>query len=332
MVALVRNPEEGFLLTVMITGGTGFLGSHLARHLLEQAGETDVVLFDAAPNPDLIGDIAERVTVVQGDVLEPTDLLSAMRRYNVNRIAHLAFVLTRGAVAHPYRAIKINTMGTANIFETSRIHGVERVVYASSAAVYGTRSTLDDDELDEEVVPNPDTIYGAAKLFNEQMADLYGKEHGLDLIGLRPVSIFGVGRGGRITSDAQHFMVRPELAALGRPIEMPPDDQVSDWMYVADAAAAWRLALAVKEPPHRIFNISSEHRRIGDATRHVRSLLPDAEIAVSTDPVTMLRSVSNRRLREGLGFEPRYTLEQGLEEYLSAVRLQAGLPPLAPPP
>ena len=319
-------------MAVMITGGAGFLGSHLARHLLDEAGETDVVLFDAAPNPDLIDDIAEHATVVQGDVLEPTDLLSAMRRFNVDRVVHLAFILTRGATANPYRAIKINTMGTANVFETCRIHGVERVVYASSAAVYGTRNSLDDEELDEETVPRPDTIYGAAKLFNEQMADLYGKEHGLDLIGLRPVSIFGVGRGGRITSDAQHFMVRPELAALGRPIEMPPDDQVSDWMYVADAAAAWRLALAAKDPPHRTFNISSERRRIGDATRHVRNLLPDAEIAVSAEPVSMLRSVSNRRLREELGFEPRYTLEEGLEEYLSAVRRQAGLSPLAPPP
>ncbi len=319
-------------MSVMITGGTGFLGSHLARYLLDQAGETGVVLFDAAPNPELIDDIVDRVSVVQGDVLEPTDLLSAMRRHDVDRVVHLAYVLTRGATANPYRAIKINTMGTANVFETSRIHGVERVAYASSAAVYGTRKTLEDEVLDEESPPVPDTIYGAAKLFNEQMADLYGKEQGLDLIGLRPVSVFGVGRGGRITSDAQHFMVRPELAALGRPIEMPPDDQVSDWMYVVDAAAAWHLALTVKSPPHRIFNISSERRPIGDATRHVRNLLPDAEISVSPEPVTTLRSVSNRRLREELGFTPRYTLEQGLDEYLGVVRRQAELPPLAPPP
>ena len=77
-------------MSIMITGGTGFLGSYLARHLLEEKGEPDLVLFEKYPNLSRVDDIRDRVTIVQGDVLEPLEVLSTMQRHDVDRVVHLA--------------------------------------------------------------------------------------------------------------------------------------------------------------------------------------------------------------------------------------------------
>ena len=316
-------------MSIMITGGTGFLGSHLARYLLDEVGERDVLLFEQSPVLDRIEDILDRVTIVQGDVLEPTSIVAAMKEHNVDRVVHLAFILTVGSYASTVRSVNVNCSGTANVFEAARIMEVSRVVYASSAAVYGHREALGDEEHDEDITPEPSSLYGAAKLFNEHLADTYFKQYGLDTIGLRPTSVFGLGRGQRVTSPRQHFMVQPELAAVGRKAVMPPDDQIVDWMYVADAAAAWHCALTAKDPPHRVFNMASERRPVGDCTRYVRAALPDSEIEVAAEPFGALRLVSNRRLREELGFTPRFTLETGYADYLNTVRARAGMGPVA---
>lgn len=307
-------------MAILITGGTGFLGSHLARHLVEVDGETDVVLFDAALNLRRVADLGERVTVVQGDVTEPTEVIEAMDRHGVDRVVHLAFLLTGGSAAGPLRAVKINCMGTANVFEAARLRGVRRLVYASSVAAYGHRLSLDDEEHDETTPPVPNTLYGAAKLFMEHLAETYHKGYGLDVIGLRPISVFGLGRGQRYGTARQHFMVRPEFAALGQPVVMPPDEMMVDWIYVKDAAKAWNCALNAPTPEHRVFNMAAERRPMGDYTAHARKLLPDASIEVSNEIEDSLRLVSAQRLRDELGFEPSYTLEEGLEDYLGEVK------------
>ena len=307
-------------MAILITGGTGFLGAHLARYLLGVDGKTHIVLFDAALNIARVADMADRVTLVRGDVTEPTEVIEAMDRHGVDRVVHLAFLLTTDSEAGPLRAVKVNCAGTANVFEAARLRGARRVVYASSVAAYGHRFSLDDEEHDETTPPVPTSLYGAAKLFIEQLAETYHQQYGLDVIGLRPTSVFGLGRGQRYRVPRQHFMVRPELAALGEPIVMPPDETMTDWIYVKDAAKAWSCALNAPTPEHRVFNMAAERRPIGDYTAHARALLPDASIEVSAEPENSLRLVSARRLKEKLGFEPSFTLEQGLEDYLDEVK------------
>jgi nucleoside-diphosphate-sugar epimerase len=324
-------------MSIMITGGTGFLGSYLARHLIQEKGETGIVLFDMYPNLSRVEEIQDRVAIVQGDVLEPGEILAAMKQHNVDRVVHLAFILggSQNDKFVPY--LRVQCMGTANVFEACRIHGVSRVVYASSVAVYGGNPNRDQ-EVDEDVVPKPRGLYGACKLWMEHIAEEYNTVHGLDVIGLRPTSVFGLGRGqrgsyaSRLTPipETPHFMVLPELAALGEPITMPPDDQETDWIYAADAAEAWYCALEAPSPEHKVFNMRSERRRIGDVTAHLRRILPDAQISVSDRPVNLTHLMNNERLRTELGFRARYTMETGLVDYLNRVRSQVGLPPVAP--
>src|SRR5262245_11689433 len=149
-------------MRVLITGGTGFLGADLARHLVREVGLEGVVLFDQYPRPDRVAEIRDRVTIVRGDVLEPQELLAALRRHNVDRVIHLAFILGQPDPERLVPYLRVQCMGTANVFEAARLHGAARVVYASSVAAYGLKP-IGTPPVDEDVPPAPDTYYGISK-------------------------------------------------------------------------------------------------------------------------------------------------------------------------
>jgi len=312
-------------MAILITGGTGFLGRHLTRHLL-QSGEKDLVVLDAVPNIAAIAEVASQVKVVQGDVMEVTALIDTIKKYQVDGIIHLAYFLGTGGIRNPLPSININCIGTTNIFEAARLTEISRVVYMSSVAVYPMRTTLSGPELHEDDPPAPDTVYGACKLFNEHIAQYYAQAYGLDPVGIRPTSVFGLGRGQRRGADSDHFMVSPELALLGKPVMLPPDEQISDWMYVLDAAEVFRRAYRAKDLKHRIFNMSGMCRKTGELTAYLREILPNATIGVNEKPMTMTSLVKTDRLRTELGFTPKYTVEEGIVAYLNDVRKREGMP------
>jgi len=312
-------------MATLITGGTGFLGRHLTRHLL-QSGEKDLVLLDAVPNMAAISEVAAQVKVVQGDVMEVTGLIDTIKKYNIEGIIHLAYFLGTGGMRNPLPSINVNCIGTTNIFEAARLTGITRVVYMSSVAVFPMRTTLTGRELSEDDPPAPDSVYGACKLFNEHIANYYAQAYGLDPVGIRPTSVFGMGRGQRRGADADHFMVLPELALLGHPVTMPPDGQVADWLYVLDAAEVFRRAYRAKDLKHRVFNMSGPSRRTGEITAYLREILPQAKISVSDKPFVVTSLLKTDRLRTELNFTPKYTVEDGILAYLNDVRRREGMP------
>jgi UDP-glucose 4-epimerase len=310
-------------MSILITGGTGFLGSHLTRHIVEQKGRDDVVLYDSLPVLDRISGIADRITVVRGDVLEIQSLLETMQRHEVDRVVHLAYIA--GGEVDPGRAVpyvRVQCLGTVNVFEAARIHGVKRVVNASSVAVYGApngRVASEDDPV------FPDRPYAACKAWSEHMAAMFNRWE-MEIVSLRVTSSMGVGRLGRatlaqgLTHERVSFMAAPELAALGRAVTMPPDDQLMDYVHAADSAEAFWCALTADELPHHVYNLRAEQRPVGDMTACMRRLLPQASISVSTEPLQQLQLMDNTRLVSELGFEPRYPLEAGIEQYIGEVR------------
>src|SRR5579875_42590 len=328
-------------MAIMITGGTGFLGSYLTRYLVLEKGISgkNLVLFDRYPNRDRIGEVANDVVMLTGDITEPSEIAAAMKAYEIDQIFHLAAILGEPAPAQVVSFMRVMCDGTLNVFEAARIFGVKRVVYASSVAVYGRasfRGKKITDELDEDDPPAPTTFYGMCKLYAENLAALYSRRFGLETVGLRPTSVFGLGRGARgsyasglLPPQDVHYMVLPEVAALGQPVEMPPDDTESDWIYAADAAEAWYRAMTTPNPPRRVYNLAAERRRMADITDHLRKLLPDAHITVSERRVQTTPNMNTTNLRRDLGFKPRYSVETGMIDYLNMVRKSAGLPPVS---
>ncbi|MBM4405538.1 MAG: NAD-dependent epimerase/dehydratase family protein [Chloroflexi bacterium] len=223
-------------MTVIITGRTGFIGSHIARHLVKRRGAAKVVLFDANPNHPRVADIEKNVVIVHGDLQEPMDLLQTMRAHDVERVAHLAYAIGSLANANPPRFVSIDAVGTTNVFEAARIHGVKRVVYASSLGVYPTSNAVESKAALEDEFPKPNTIYGACKVLNEVTAEVYRTQFGLDTIGIRLPRVFGHERLSRNLGSASMWGDVPGMVALGRPAELPPLNQLVDWVHVEDAA------------------------------------------------------------------------------------------------
>src|SRR5207249_1508030 len=157
----------------------------------------------------------------------------------------------------PY--LRVQCAGTANVFETARIHGVRRIANASSVAVFG-HAAPPSGGAGEEDPARPDDLYGACKLWSEHVAGVYNATHGMEILSLRVCSSMGIGRLNRaslasgLMAHRDNFMAYPELAAMGQPVTTPPDDQVSDFLYAADTALAFWLALTRPRPPHSVFH------------------------------------------------------------------------------
>ena len=312
----------------MITGGTGFLGSYLARYLVNEHGRSDVVLFEKYLNPERIRDIVDKVTVVQGDVQEPMELLEAMQQHQIDRVLHLAFI---AGVEEPGKALpylRFQCGATANVYECARLAGIRRVVNASSHAVYGARS--DKAVTEDDALRPGGQLYAACKIWTEHVAENYNQRYGMEIVSLRMQSAYGVGRvqrardwaAGLLNPDGwkkPNYRANAELAVLGQAVSMPPDAEIDDFLHAADTAQAFWLAATADKPESWVYNVGGEHRPIGDYTRILRELLPEAKVTVGPMPrnPTLLDST---RIREELGFAPKLSLEQGLAAYVAEVQ------------
>jgi UDP-glucose 4-epimerase len=320
-------------MAIMITGGTGFLGSYLARYLVNQEHREDVVIFEKFLNPGRIHDIVDKVTVVQGDVQEPLAVLEAMRTHNVDKVLHLAFI---AGVEEPGKALpylQFQCGATATVYECARLAGIKRVVNASSHAVYGAR--FDKAVTEDDTLRPGGQLYAACKIWTEHVAENYNQRYGMEIVSLRMQSGYGIGRvqrardwaAGLLNPDGwkkPNYRANAELAAQGHAVSMPPDEEIDDFLHASDTAQAFWLAATADKVPSAVYNVAGEHRPVGDYTRIMRELLPDAQVTVGPmqrNP-TLLDST---RIRAELGFAPKYTLETGLAEYVRDVKSRAGL-------
>jgi len=313
-------------MSILITGGTGFLGSYLARKLIKE-GVNDIVLFDAFPNMSNIDDIASQVKVIQGDFCEPSELLEVIKSNNVTDIFHLAYLLMESE-KFVSRAMRVNCLGTSDLFEVSRIAGVRRVIWASSGAVYGhfpETFSEDDEPFSEESPKSPDSMYGASKLFNESTAETYTKRRGLDHIGFRLGSIYGLGRGSRASTVPDVYSSLIENSFFGKECLAPPAEQHYPWTYVKDVANAFYTAYRFQgKPPVRIFNVCGESRTIGEVADYLKSILPKTDIKFGTKPVGRLAVCKADRIEKILGFKAEYTMEKGVDDYIKELKARKG--------
>ena len=320
-------------MTIMITGGTGFLGSYLARYLVNVHERSDVVIFEKNLNAPRIRDIHDRVQVVQGDVQEPQELLEAMEAHAVDRIIHLAFIAGTEEPGRALPYLRFQCMATANLYECARLRGIKRVVNASSHAVYGARTDGRAVTEDDPVRPGAQ-LYATCKVWTEHVAENYNQRYGMEIVSLRLQSAYGIGRvhrardwaAGLLNPDGwkkPNYRANAELAAMGEPVSMPPDHEIDDFIHAADAAQAFWLAASADKLPSPVYNVAGEHRPIGDYTHILRGLLPGAAISVAPQGrnPTLLDST---RIRSELGFQPRFPLEIGLPAYVSEVLAAEG--------
>jgi len=307
----------------LVTGGTGFIGSYVTCLLIRE-GER-VIVYDINPSRDLIQKLvakegSDRVEVVRGDITDLSQLIRTAQEYNTATIIHMATLNNPASSANPGLAVRVNCGGTVNVLETAKILGLEKVVFASTASVFGSA-----DKYEQEFIPNdaphyPSGIYSACKSFNERLAQHYFSEYRVDSIGLRFPLVYGVGqREGSAANVTEGLMVNP---ALGKPGRVIWGDDTINMLYVEDAATAAVMASKVATTKTRAFNISGDIRPIAEVVDYVKKLIPDADITVLPGKEGFAWKCDSTQFREEIGYQPEWIMERGVEKVIEEVRKQ----------
>ncbi len=300
-----------------MTGGYGCIGSWIAKQLCE-AGE-EVWIFDLKEDThrlDLVLDPEQQAAVhyVPGDVSDADALRSAVGAVGATHILHLAGLQTPTCRANPILGAKVNVIGTLAAFEAAVAHKdqVQRVVYASSAAVHGPAEPDAPRSIGDSVRLAPLSHYGAFKVCNELNARVYWLDQGITSIGLRPWTVYGVGRDFGMTSEPTKAI---KSVAVGRPFRISYGG-TQDLQYVADVAATFVRALTQPFLGADAFNLRGAVEPIERFVSALCEAVPEARSLVSHGErqLAIAPSLDDSRLESTLGPIPRTPLRAGIAE------------------
>jgi UDP-glucose 4-epimerase len=311
----------------LVTGGAGFVGSHIVDQLIA-AGAARVLVIDnfTRGRRDNLSSVSANpvVKVIEGDICDASliDDASAGQDY----VFHQAALRITQCAEAPVRAVKVMIEGTQNILESAVRHRVAKVLVASSASVYGEPGRLPMHETDAF---NNRTIYGAAKIANEQMSRAYAEMYGLRYLALRPFNVYGprMDAFGVYTEVMIRWLER--LGAGEAPLIFGDGSQTMDFVHVADVARAYILA-ATSSATDDVLNVGSGIETslkdlchlVCKATGHP-DLRPIYREARKVNGVTRRRAAVEHA-RETIGFEARVPLDDGLAELVRWYQSLAG--------
>jgi nucleoside-diphosphate-sugar epimerase len=300
-----------------MTGGYGCIGSWVAKQLIE-AGQ-EIWIYDLKEDThriDLILELADRnrVHFVAGDVSEPAAVLRASEQLGATHLLHLAGLQTPTCRATPILGARINVIGTLAVFEAALAlrDQVQRVVYASSAAVHGPPGPGPEGAIPDEVRLAPLSHYGAFKVCNELNARVYWLEHGITSIGLRPWTVYGVGRDFGMTSEPTKAI---KAVAAGRPYRISYGGR-QDFQYVADVAATFVAALVRPFEGTDAFNLSGAVESIEGFVDAMAATVPEARTLITHGDrqLPIAPHLDDSRLQNRIGPIPRTSLRDGIAE------------------
>ncbi|MGY2288893.1 NAD-dependent epimerase/dehydratase family protein [Pseudomonas sp. SDO528_S397] len=237
---------------VLITGGAGFIGSHLVDALLAK-GYAVRVLDDLSTGKRSNLPMGNpRLALIEGDVADAA--LVARAAVGASAVVHLAAVASvQASVDDPVSTHQSNFIGTLNVCEATRQAGVKRVVFASSAAVYGNNG--EGDSIDEQTSKQPLTPYASDKLAGEQYFDFYRRQHGLEPVIFRFFNIFGP-RQDPSSPYSGVISIFSERVQKGLPISVFGDgEQTRDFMYVQDLVDVLVQAIEAPQAPSGAINV-----------------------------------------------------------------------------
>ncbi|MGI8437850.1 MAG: NAD-dependent epimerase/dehydratase family protein [Chthoniobacterales bacterium] len=298
----------------LVTGGAGFIGSHLVDHLLAAGHEVMVVDdFSTGRRENLAAH--PRLTVLEGDILE---MEAKQFPQPFEGVAHLAaWASVNDSWTSLRRAHEVNLSATVRVLDLARVLQIPRVVYASSAAVYGAPARI---PIREDDAAQPLSPYGLQKLAGEHYGRLLAQEEGPTFVALRFFNVFGP---RQVASSPYSGVISKFAAAFrsGGPIKINGDGrQTRDFVYVADLTRGLSAALAAPGlPPFTVCNLGTGNAiTIRALAETMRLLFPGWSGAVEHGPALPGDIVHSQATievaRRLLGYEPKYSLETGLAE------------------
>jgi UDP-glucose 4-epimerase len=305
---------------VLMTGGAGLIGSHLVDQLV-QAGAAEIIVLDnlsRGRRSSLAQALASgRVSLVEGDIRDRLLLSRMAERTDV--LFHLAAIRLTQCVEQPRLALEVMSEGTFNVLEAAVANGVERVVAASSASIYGMADSFPTRE--DHHPYNNDTIYGALKVFNEGLLASFRAMYGLNYVVLRPFNVYGprMDIEGAYTEVLVRWMDRIEQGQS--PVIFGDGNQTMDFIYVEDVARAFLLA-AVSDAAGAVFNIASGVETSLSELAQALILAMGASVSPEYGPPRKVSFVPRRladaaRAKRRLGFVAETGLAEGLKRLVA---------------
>ncbi len=308
-------------MTILVTGGAGYIGSHAVR-LLRDRGR-DVVVIDNLKRGHraAVGD----TTLVEADIADHDAVAEVVRHYDVTAVVHFAGHKAPGeSMEHPGKYFRNNMSKSADLIETLSRVGVKKIVFSSSCAVYGTPDRI---PVSEDAPIRPESPYGESKASVERILSWYDRCHGLRSVSLRYFNAAGAWPDGSIGEDWSRTINlvplvmkatagrRGPLQVFGTDYPTPDGTAIRDYVHVVDLAEAHLRALELLESGGATIAVnlgtgvgSSVLEVLGAAERVIGRSVPYEIVARRAgDPVALFSE--NRRSREVLGWEAKFELD-----------------------
>jgi nucleoside-diphosphate-sugar epimerase len=305
----------------MVTGGAGWLGSHLVQALNKV--EAKIVVYDNLKEATAKDLIQGRAEMVNGDILDFALLTDTVRRYRVNKIVHAAAIVgTPASFAQPALTIRVNIEGTINVLEVMKNERVMLGVNISTEETYGE---FQYEPAGEDHPLKPASLYGITKVAVEQIADYYYRLYKVNMISARASWLYGP-RLHRLRPP-QNFI---ENALQGKKtIVACGGDQRIDYTYITDFTDGLISILNKVNLPYRVYNISSGRAyNLYEMARIMEEVVPGSEFEIgpglihfSEDfPAPQKGALNIERARRDLGFSPKFDLREGLRQNIKEVQ------------
>jgi len=302
----------------LITGGAGFIGSHIANTLLQNGKQVRIFdNFSSGKRENLQG---LDVEIIEGDLRNDDDVNKAVKGIDI--IFHeAAFVSVPESMEKPQECLDVNVTGTSKLFEAARRSGVKRVVVASSAAVYGDSEAY---PLSEDTPLRQLSPYAVSKRIDEMYAELFTNQFGLEVVALRYFNVYGPRqRPDSMYAAAVPIFIRRILD--NKPITVYGDGgQTRDLVNVKDVVQANLLASEHPAAPGKIFNVcTGVETKLLDLLNILYKIFPNAPKHVHAEPRAgdIYRSIGTpQKIMNTLGFKPQISLADGLAEAVEVMK------------
>ena len=306
----------------LITGAYGFIGAWVVKRLLDSGAIVNIL--DQSSDPQrlrliMTDEEISRPRFIAGDITDGDLVARVVEDNGINRIIHLAGLQVPVCKANPRLGAMVNVIGTINVFEAAKNSGgrVKKISYASSAAVFG----VPDGErpVTEADAGGMTTHYGAFKRCNEDNARVYYLDNGISSVGLRPLTVYGVGRDFGMTSDPTKAM---KAAVVGRPFHIRFGGR-TDFLYVADCADAFIKGAQSDIEGAQVFNLHGETVAIADVVSEIEKQLPESagKITFSETPLTLPEELDDSAIAAIIGNVEHTPLSSGVKMTIDRFKL-----------